>query len=209
MEAAFARLFAEHRALAEHLWQRHAVSESAAGGRSRKRAIPPGRISAGRPGRPRMSIIKVFGRSPSGPRQAAAWVVVLLAVAALAWLLLGASYALASPVWWLIAIVPCCVLLMWPFSLYRLSEERTGPSWVAFGFAFVLMVTAAAVPAVRYMRAVGVPVTATVHDISCFSKSRNSSVMFPGFGGVGLVDSSGFSLVEERRVEEIPTRVSS
>ncbi|MEW2592668.1 transposase [Micromonospora aurantiaca] len=34
-------------------------------------------------------------------------------------------------------------------------------------------------------------------------------LMFPGLGGADLVDSSGSSLVEERRVPEIPARVSS
>ncbi|MEV0396784.1 hypothetical protein [Polymorphospora rubra] len=129
--------------------------------------------------------MKVFGRSPSGPWQAAASVVVLLAVAASAWLAIGVGVALASPVWWLVAVVPFGVLLMLPFSLERLSEGRVGPTWWALGFAFVLMGTAVAVPAERYMGIVGVPVTATVGDVTCLDKPRNTSDCLYGYDLTG------------------------
>ncbi|MEV7228709.1 hypothetical protein AB0M79_17045 [Polymorphospora sp. NPDC051019] len=112
------------------------------------------------------------------PGRAGIWVAGLLAVTVLAWLVLGVGSALASPVWWLVAAVPIVVFIALPFSLYWLSEGRTGPSWVAFVFAIVLAGSAFAVPAEWHMRAVGNPVTATVGDATCHYNARTGRCLY-------------------------------
>ncbi|BCJ68453.1 hypothetical protein GCM10009779_50340 [Polymorphospora rubra] len=112
------------------------------------------------------------------PGRAGTWVAVLLAVTVLTWLVVGVATALGGWIGWLVAAVPIVVFIALPFSLYWLSEGRTGPSWVALIFTIALLVTAVAVPGDRYMRAVGTPVTATVSDVSCSYENRSGRCLY-------------------------------
>ncbi|MER7002772.1 hypothetical protein ABT297_06965 [Dactylosporangium sp. NPDC000555] len=96
----------------------------------------------------------------------------LVAATALVWLIAGVAGALGSWVWWAVAALPTAALLVAPILLFWLSGERTWPTWVAFAFVFVLLLTAYAGPGDWYLRAAGTHTTATVREVSCLETSR-------------------------------------
>ncbi|MEV8515177.1 hypothetical protein [Dactylosporangium sp. NPDC051484] len=95
----------------------------------------------------------------------------LVGATALVWLIAGVAGALGSWVWWAVAALPTAALLVAPILLFWLSGERTWPTWVAFAFVFVLLLTAYAGPGDWYLRAAGTRTTATVREMSCLETS--------------------------------------
>ncbi|MER7276513.1 hypothetical protein ABT369_18925 [Dactylosporangium sp. NPDC000244] len=108
---------------------------------------------------------------PVGSRRHAA---LLVAATAVVWLIAGVAVALGGRMWWAVAALPIAALLVPPILLFRLSGERTWPTWVAFGFVFVLLLTAYAGPGDWYLRAAGTRTTATVREVSCPAPTRDA-----------------------------------
>jgi hypothetical protein len=94
-------------------------------------------------------------------------VAVLNAAVVALWLVVGVAGALGTWLWWLVAALPMAALVAAPFALHRISDGRTWPTWVGFVPVLVLLLTALAVPGDWYMRAAGIPVTATVGAATC------------------------------------------
>ncbi|WP_433040343.1 hypothetical protein [Dactylosporangium sp. CS-033363] len=96
----------------------------------------------------------------------------LVAATALVWLAAGIAGALGGWLWWAVAALPTAALLAAPIVLYKTSGGRTWPTWVAYGFVFVLLLTAYAAPGDWYMRAAGSRTTATVREVACMETSQ-------------------------------------
>ncbi|MEV6929374.1 hypothetical protein AB0M46_33460 [Dactylosporangium sp. NPDC051485] len=128
---------------------------------------------------------------PRGSRPHAA---LLVAATALVWLIAGVAGALGGWMWWAVAAVPTVALLVVPILLFWLSGERIWPTWVAFAFVFVLLLTAYAGPGDWYLRAAGTRTTATVREVSCL-ETRNGRCLYR----YRLHDASGAPLPGEFR----------